>query len=225
MEVSHTKEYKGCVIIQGPTYKSNLEFIRRCWYGYKLVFSTWEGTDLGDFLQHETVILNKIPEYKGVLNVNLQRVSTLSGLKHAKHLGWKRVFKWRCDMIHYGPEFISMFDPNALNVYSWCHNFGGHITDYFFEGEVDDLLNIYDFDLKGPFPEHMITKKLYESGLNQKVNCVGDKFGYSGDVFWYGNGNDRDSFWLSSNRSRKDVFDFTIPNDWNEELFDKQVKG
>lgn len=212
--MEHTDKYKGCVVIQGPTYENSLEFIRRCWSGYKLVFSTWEGANLGNFLQDETVILSQIPEDKGTLNTNLQKISTINGMLHAKKLGWKRAFKWRCDMIYYGTEFLNRFDNDNLNVFAWCHNYGGHVTDYFFEGEVDDILSLYDFEaIDGTFPEYMVTQKLYQSGLNKKVNVVGKHFGYDTDIFWHGN-DVRPSMWLSSYKNVPATYAFDVPKVW-----------
>ena len=209
--MSHTTEYKGCVVIQGPVYKELLDDIRRGWDGYKLIFSTWPDADLSKFYSNETVVISEVPENKGVFNFHLQRISTIAGMKHAQDLGWTRAIKWRSDMIPKGGEsFWNLFDTEYLNFYMWVDVQGGYLTDYFMEGNIDEIMGIFDVENEGPFPEWNVTTRVRDLGLWDKLKCIGGFLGGKADVHWMTKG-----FWLSDNINAS-VFTSNIPENWGK---------
>jgi hypothetical protein len=209
--MSHINEYKGCVVIQGPVHKDILNDIRRGWSGYKLIFSTWPDTNLDDFHSTETVVISEMPENRGVFNFQLQRVSTIAGMKHAQELGWERAIKWRSDMIPKGGEsFWNLFDTEYLNFYMWADVSGGYLTDYFMEGKVDEIMAIFDVENEGAFPEWNVTRRVRDLGLWDKLKCIGGFLGGKADVKWETKG-----FWLSENINHS-VFTSNIPENWGK---------
>ena len=77
-------DYKGCVVVQGPTHSKFLDMIRFSWEGYQIIFSTWNTTNKRLYNKSDIVIYNPIPETAGVKNLNYQKVSTINGLLKAK---------------------------------------------------------------------------------------------------------------------------------------------
>lgn len=204
-------DYKGCVVIQGPINKTALPKIREGFKGYQLIFSTWEGVHADDFYDNETLVISKQPSDTGPKNINLQAVSTINGFQHAKNLGWNRALKWRSDMwCDDGDKLFGLF-KNGLNFYSWAHHGSvSYVTDYFMEGQVDEVMNLFYTGYNDiPYPEWCVTKNLYDSGLNKKAGCIGMEFTIGNDVYWEGR-----NFYLSSNFG-DDVFRYSLPESWN----------
>ena len=207
--MSHTSEYKGCVVIQGPINTEILNDIRKGWDGYKLIFSTWQGVDLSNFYTNETVLISEMPEHRGVMNFQLQKLSTIVGMRHAKELGWNRAVKWRSDMIPMGDEsFWNLFDSERLNFYMWTDANDGYLTDYFMEGNIDDIINLFDVTTEGPFPEWNITHRARDLGMWNRLNCIGNNLDGKMDVRWVSKG-----FLLSTNLNNN-VFTHNIPENW-----------
>ena len=207
--MSHINEYKGCVVIQGPIDTEILNDIRIGWKGYKLIFSTWPGVDLTKFYPNETILTSDVPEHTGTMNFQLQRVSTLAGMHHAKALGWDRAIKWRSDMIPVGDEsFWNLFDTECINFYMWVNVNGGYLTDYFIEGDVDDIINLFNVSTEGPFPEWNITRRARELGMWDKLNCIGKSLNGTIDVKWASK-----KFSLSTNLNNN-LFTEDIPENW-----------
>lgn len=91
---------KVVTVIQGnirPGFNEVLRAVQR--FSDAVVLSTWRCEHRlvpeGEF----ELVLNDPPIERGITNRNLQRVSTVSGLRRAKELGADFVLKWRTDLL------------------------------------------------------------------------------------------------------------------------------
>jgi hypothetical protein len=183
-----------CIIVQGNINPEWIPLVKKGFKDYPTIYSTWEGTDRNLFDELDVVIYNPMPE-AGVKNLNLQRVSSLNGFLKAKEMGFKRVLKWRTDF--YCPntkEFLETFDRDCINFYSW-HN-DGYITDFFMEGDIDEMIELFSFDNWNsvPYPERAFTDRLFQLGLDKKTAFNCKKIFEPNDVKWIKHG-----YWLSFN--------------------------
>lgn len=199
-------DYKGCVVIQGQTLPDNLAKLKEKWAGYQLVFSTWMGSE-EHYQPDDVVIFSQMPEVNGVSNFNLQKITSWNGLTLAKKMGWDRALKWRSDMWPSDSDSLwNTFDMESLNFFAWHESSGGYVTDYFMEGDIVDVLGLFDVeDVSSHFPEGHVTNRMYELGLDKKARCVGNKFHSNTDVFWAKN-----DLWLSSYREING-FQYEVP--------------
>ena len=175
---------KPIVVIQGPineySYRNNL----RAWDGWDVVYSTWEGSDVSYFT-NDNVILNPIPKEAGTQNINLQKQSTLAGLKWGKERGYTHAIKMRSDMWPTNSKYLSeIFYWNKLNFLCWVDHAGGYVTDYFMAGSIEDLEILWDVDINPPYPEWAITQKIKEMWGLEKINLVLDELESWNDVHW-----------------------------------------
>ena len=209
-------KYKGCVVIQGEIrYPELLPKLRECWNGYQLIFSTWNYTPTGYFNSDDVVIYNSLPEMIGKKNFNLQKVSTIEGMRKAKELGWERAIKWRPDFLPKSGKDLAGLFSDGFNVYAWVETGyhrdpqSGYITDFFMEGECDDIINLFDVNDDGWFPEYNITERLFELGLNDRTNVVCNHISGQCDVWW-----EKWKYWLSGNISMpQNHYKNVIPNE------------
>jgi hypothetical protein len=200
--------FKGCVVVQGPTYSQWIRKVKESWEGYQIIFSTWEGADRSLYDEHDIVIYNPTPTHTGVANLNYQRVSTINGFLKAKELGWTRALKVRSDFsTTYADGFFSLFHKNKLNFHAW---WGSYITDFYMEGDIDDVITLFETDeIDGHYPEWHLTKKLYKSGLNKKSVCIINKLEYDkADIYW-----NKISEWFSSHIDNGTAVD-RLPENW-----------
>jgi hypothetical protein len=175
-----------CVIIQGPTICDNVHMNKASWTGYPIIFSTWEDSDVKCYSPTDSVILNKYPEEKGIKNLNLQIASTLSGLYRAKELGFTRALKWREDFYPTNPsELMKLFKSDCINFYAYMNHENGYITDFFMEGDINDMINLFTIDnIKVRYPEFAFTKRMYELGFDTKVNFIVRNITEKNNIVW-----------------------------------------
>lgn len=89
------------IVIQGPTnyYKEIVPIYKDT---PNVVWSTWEDepADNIKFIeQHMSVVLCQKPNFPGHLNINMQTVSTLEGIKYLKEKGITEILKTRGDVM------------------------------------------------------------------------------------------------------------------------------
>jgi len=199
--------FKGCVVVQGQTHPTYVDLIRESWVGYQIIFSTWERTDKSVYNESDIVIYNPIPSDCGIKNLNLQKVSTINGFLKAKELGWNRALKVRSDFCTTTADgLFSLFDKNKLNLHAW---WGSYITDFYMEGEIDDIINLFEVDIHREYPEWHLTKKLYESGLNEKSVCIVNRLEFNkADIRW-----ERAGYWFSQHVNETVAMD-VLPEKW-----------
>ena len=109
------------IVIQGPIDKENdftLETVRIYKKHFKnaiIILSTWENENkeyLVNFEKEEIfILLNKLPEYVGEKNINLQIVSSFTGMQKARELKAEYAMKTRTDQRIY-----------SLSVYEFLYN-------------------------------------------------------------------------------------------------------
>lgn len=175
-----------CILIQGPTHPSK-NTIGKIWKGNFIIWSCWEGDEI-HYRGGGEVIYNKKPEFTTNKrhSLDLQRISTMNGLIRAKELGYSRVLKWRSDMIPTNPQkFLDGCLGGSLNIHSFHKHQSGYITDFFMEGDVDDMIRLYSFPpLKYNYPEEAITHQLFANGLDTKVHFLVEDINETNDVLW-----------------------------------------
>lgn len=165
---------KIAIVVQGPSI--NTRKIKEIFNGYNLIFSTWEGSE-NLYSKEDNVIFNKIPEYKGPMNFNLQKITTLNGIEDAINKGYGYVFKIRQDIIPTNfINFISNLDKDKINMFSWKNhevypNCPGYLTDHLMLGRSHDLYSLWDIgDMSwNNVPEIHITQQ-YITKLLEKVD-------------------------------------------------------
>jgi len=174
---------KRCIIVQGPTNSNSIAEIRECWKGHDVIYSTWEGNE-HLYMDNEMVIHSKLPQYTGVRNLNYQKVSTLYGLQIAKQLGYQRALKWRSDMwTNNADELLNKF-TDGYNTLAWVDSKPGYLTDYWMEDTIDNLLQLWDIEPNGEFPEAVLTKRIEELGWKNRVNLLVEHLTPNLDIFW-----------------------------------------
>ena len=199
--------FKGCVVVQGPTYAQWIQKVKDSWIGYQVIYSTWDNADRSLYDESDIVIYNPIPSETGTANLNLQKVSTINGFVKAKELGWNRALKARSDFSTTTADgFFNLFDKNKLNLHGYWN---GYINDFYMEGEIDDIITLFEVDVNGNFPEWKLTKKLYDSGLNKKSVCIVNKLECDmADIRW-----EPKECWFSIHKSNGIVTD-VLPENW-----------
>lgn len=206
--------YKGCIVVQGPTYPEILPKIRKSWEGYQIIFSTWHGSHPELYNSDDLVVWNEPTQFSGTSNLNRQKITTWNGMTLAEKLGWEWALKWRADMWCYGADLIwHSMDMGSLNILSYNTESGGYIQDYIVGGKPSDVISLFDTDLEGPYAEFMLTKRLYESGLHRKTKCFGRVLSTGlCDIGWYNKGFGASDLWLSTYKEHPH-FKFEIPED------------
>jgi hypothetical protein len=112
-------------------------------------------------------------------------------------------------MIPVGDEsFWNLFDTECINFYMWVDVNGGYLTDYFIEGDIDDIINLFNVPTEGPFPEWNITRRARDLGMWDKLNCIGKSLNGTIDVKWASK-----KFSLSTNLNNN-LFTEDIPENW-----------
>lgn len=124
---SYASEDKIGIILQGPIITERDYTLRFARYYKKInpnaeiVVSTWDTKRLRRQKKKFdelgiSMLLNKLPTDSGRANVNLQIVSTLSGLKHLQELGITIAIKTRTDQVLANPKFFEIFCEHLSQV-------------------------------------------------------------------------------------------------------------
>jgi hypothetical protein len=123
---------KFAIIVQGPSFDNSYDFTSETlrYYSKKfpnsiIIFSSWE-KDINQikcqlFKKNVHFLRNKLPNYPGSLNINLQAISTRNAILYAKKLGCRYVLKTRSDLRIYSEDFQKyLFD--LINFYKLKKN-------------------------------------------------------------------------------------------------------
>jgi hypothetical protein len=187
-----------CIIVQGPTVADDVSTIKKAWGSFPIIFSTWEDADKACYTPDDIVLFNKYPDIHGRKNFNLQKISSLNGIQKAKDLGFSRVLKWRNDFTtNNGSNLTKLFNTNCLNFYAFIPLLCGYVTDFFIEGDVDDMLALFsipNISNSAQFPEFYLTKNMYHLGLNAKANFVCKQLTRETNIYWK-----KLDYWLTKN--------------------------
>lgn len=163
---------KISVVVQGKIYNDitplSLNSIRKYLPKAEIILSTWKGADLSN-LDYDHLILNDMPEVfvysnkngSKINNINLQILSTLSGIKVSTG---EYILKLRTDFLLTGNTFLKFFHKfNFIDNYmifkhrviACCYftrdprqsNLAFHPSDIAFFGLKQDLLNLFEIPL------------------------------------------------------------------------------
>jgi hypothetical protein len=172
------------IIIQGPS--NNVEELKNAWNGYNLIWSTWKGSE-SIYSENDVTIFNDIPLEKGVGNIKLQQVTTNKGIEKAKELGYKRVFKWRSDMIPTNPNKLLSLLTNDVNIL-FFHNLlpdkPGAYVDYVMESDIDTMTSIWDFEESNAIhAEAIITLNIKRKNITN-ISLFGGCLDDNNDIVW-----------------------------------------
>ncbi len=169
------------IIIQGPS--TNVSELKEAWKGYNIIWSTWIGEET-KYDVNDIVLFNEIPLERGVQNIALQKLSTLNGISKAKELGFKRVLKWRNDLIPSNTEkLIKTFKTDSINFLTW-HNEGKYFIDYFIEGDIDDIYKIWNIPtINGPYSEKITSDNIFLNEFSN-FNFILKELNETNDIYW-----------------------------------------
>lgn len=180
-QVLHEKETgilkKSAIVMQGQLVAQDhftVETVRmyhKLYPGALIIVSTWEDENkeiIQELRKQENcvVVLNKYPEFSGLLNLNYQITTTMAGLRQAKASGREYVMKTRCDYRFYKKGMLDYLycllqdypvDP-SISYQQYRIVAGGELmnsmyrpfwlADQFNYGYVDDMLLYWDYEMK-----------------------------------------------------------------------------
>ena len=161
--------HKVSIVMQGPIIEKQeftletIKLYRKRYPNVKLILSTWDNYDkslISKFTEIGVeVILNSMPDYFGISNVNLQIKSTKVGIFRAKELGFEYCLKTRTDQRIYKHDFI-LFFMSILSSFKLEHKYLKErlitmsmntfkyrlygVTDMLMFGNIDDMVLYWD---------------------------------------------------------------------------------
>lgn len=176
---------KTACVIQGNIRVGTYEIINEMKKHFDIVIlSTWQNEEILYKKQDIVILKNKFPKNKGHGNRNLQRFSTIEGLKKAKELNCNFVMKWRTDILPTRFNINIFFDKSkgAKNEYGYylvCPFFRiltakpcvySTIPDIFMFGHIDMMMDYWDdvdvdYSLEQNIPQ---SKKEILNNLHEK---------------------------------------------------------
>jgi len=197
------------IIIQGPS--NNVDELRNAWGGYNLIWSTWEGEE-SKYNNSDVVIFNEMPNEEGVGNIKLQQLTTNKGVEKAKELGYKRVFKWRSDMIPTNPKKLLEILTDGVNIL-FLHNQlpdrPSAYVDYVMESDVDTMASIWDFNESvSTHAEAIITSNINRKNITN-ICLFGGCLDDDNDIVWL-----KRDIYLKDYKQYK-IFEHNLCNDEN----------
>ncbi len=164
---------RTCTVIQGP-FNAKIALKYPSDYDLGRVVSCWEGEY--NFTPPLYVVRNIKPESPGYGNVNYQSITTLTGLQHAKLLGYTHAFKVRSDIYFSDyPRLLDALDPDVLNFLCYHKHNGGYLVDYFNFGPIDLMLKFWDYydtEPEKPFAEKKLFDNAISKGLLNRVAYI-----------------------------------------------------
>ncbi|MDC0273006.1 WavE lipopolysaccharide synthesis family protein [bacterium] len=160
------------IVMQGPIIEKNdftletLKLYKKRYPNISIILSTWDNYEK-DLISKFTkigieVILNSMPDYFGISNVNLQIKSTKSGILKARQAGCQYCLKTRTDQRVYKHDFILFFlsilasfkinhkylkerlITRSMNTFKY-RLYG--VTDMLMFGNIDDMILYWDAEL------------------------------------------------------------------------------
>ncbi|MBR6164266.1 hypothetical protein IKQ26_10335 [bacterium] len=165
------------LIIQGPlTYYDE---VRPSYSGFdNVIWSTWKNEEK-KIKNEKHKVLSSYPLFTGKQNINYQVKSTLAGLKYAKNLGAKYVFKIRSDIAFSDLKLLISklkFD-DTLYFPAYHLREEGYFIDYFMFGPIDKMIKLWSIPTKFRFlntkyPEYYIKKSYFKHFKDEKVRYI-----------------------------------------------------
>lgn len=165
---------KWAVVLQGPIRTEEnftletVRFYKKIYPKVKVIVSTWAGEDENAVKQLRKeenciVVVNELPQYPGISNINYQIVSSKYGVEEAKKVGAQYVLKTRTDSRINMPgifdvlsELIEEFVLDYSNQSKRIIFFNAYLFlpfqefGMFYAGSVDDMEKFFDAKLYPP---------------------------------------------------------------------------
>lgn len=183
---------KFAILLQGPIGNGyeflfeSIKYYKKIYYDAIIIVSTWndEKPNVIKSLRRHGVmcVQSEKPKLTGTLNVNLQIISTLAGIRKARELGIKFVAKTRTDQRICKPyilyslmDMIQLFKPSSSDIKyrivatsTFCNNMFTpyYLSDFFFLGQIDEIEKYFSCPLDERHISHpgkISRKKLSES--------------------------------------------------------------
>ena len=177
------------VVIQGPI--KNIRRHMDLWPESCLVlFSTCD--DFEERIGADVITLQSDrPEDNGVGNINLQKITTLSGLNIAQKYDYKYSIKIRSDLFPTNARtLIDSLDLEKLNFIAKHRDridgYDGYLVDYFQAGKTDDLIKLWDIkDIhSNSIAETALMNNFSKNFKPEDVSFFLDKLNSSNDLWW-----------------------------------------
>ncbi len=196
-------ENDTAIVIQGPLIEeddfteNSVKLYRTLFPGSKIIVSTWDTEDNEKCqkcrLNGAEIVLSKMPENVGAINVNCQIVSSRAGIERAKELGSKYVLKIRSDQRITRSSALELL-KNSLRLYhvavdgklsarivflgNLMNSYNAlafHISDFMMFGLTHDVLKVFTIPLDTrpyAFQEDVLKvyKKQYEFAWEKECN-------------------------------------------------------
>lgn len=185
---------QGPLLIDSDFTLETIKIYKKHFIDTKIIVSTWEDED-PEYLkriakEQVEIVLCKKPTIPGIGNINMQLVSTFSGIKRAKEIGAQYVYKTRNDQRMYNVN-INEYVYNLINFFPPQGGFAQKkriiasssltlkyvpylITDIWLFGDIDDMLNYWSMDLeeRSVLEKAAITvKELVDARINESLIC------------------------------------------------------
>jgi hypothetical protein len=157
------------IVIQGPT-----DYCYETIADYKdipnVVFSTWddEPSEKIEYIKSFIpIIQSSKPSFPGYLNINLQALSTYSGIKYLEQKGVKEILKIRSDLKvsnipllldllkNKNLSFLAICKPNVRPMYyelAYQHYSFDFPVDHIIYGNIESLKKCFDFQMEEFLP-------------------------------------------------------------------------
>jgi hypothetical protein len=188
MEKNKFIDKKVCLIIQGPTkfYSLIVPYLIELNENIKVIWSTWDNESADDILSimnlNIVVILNKMPQNKGIWNCNLQCVSTYAAVCAAEKIDYfDLVIKIRSDFIIFNiNKFIAsskicfFSQDKSLISLGYSTHAGGHVLDYIVGGSIESMKKFWrpseNENCGSPFPERYLETRYFDYQMEKIYN-------------------------------------------------------
>lgn len=169
------------IVIQGPSTYAKRLYEHWSPLNLDVIASTWDSER--NIYKFPHVIYNEVPARKGVVNLNMQKISTISGLYLAKEMGYRNALKIRSDLIPNNCVDLMKLFSNDIDVHAWANHHAGYFTDYYMQGPIDTMIQMWEFDGTAPcsYPEELITKNILK--LGKKVNQMRHHLSPDNDIY------------------------------------------
>jgi hypothetical protein len=173
------------VVIQGPIFKQltfkMCDYLIKTYPKVKVVLSTWENEDISEFKtllgKNFEICQSKKPSNSGPSNINLQILSTVTGINALSKFECTHILKTRTDVFLGNPQFLNYLswmkrkgEPRSI-VFSSFNSFLFRLyspTDQVMFGTTADMTRYWSIDLVDQqefvdFPEKYLFQKYLKS--------------------------------------------------------------
>lgn len=202
------EESRIAIVMQGPLMTADdftletAKFYKRCYPQASVIVSTWDDSDTDTINRLREcgviVVLSKLPDHCGNLNINYQAVNTLAGVKKAKEEGIEFVCKTRTDQRIYHPDamqylcdLVKTFPVNNEDfiqeqrgrIVALCMPYGDMfypycLADFLYFGYTEDIEKLFSIEPdqrpKGKHGKGKTRKQIAEKMMAPEIQFLRD---------------------------------------------------